>query len=107
MIGIEVFEEEFADVFADGGFDEFEVFGVVVGAKGGAEEGVEAFSDVVGEPVAFEDGDDVVFVGGEGGVGDLGEVVGEGFALVGEDEAGFVEGVAAKHAADCVGDEFL
>lgn len=99
VVGVEVFEEVFTDVFAEGLFDEVEVLLIVLGAEGGLKEGAKLLGDVVGEPVAVEDRDDVLGsrkggVGsGKWGVVGRGEKffalwVGEGLVLVGEDEAG-------------------
>lgn len=105
VMAVEIAQEVAANVAADGVFNEGQILFVMVIAKGEAEEGFEAFNDVVGEPVAIEKGNDVVFIGCEAGLRNLAQVVGEGFALVGEDEAGLVEGIPAKHTADSVANE--
>ncbi len=63
---VELAQEVAADVAAECGFDEGQVFCVMVVAEGDAQEFFEAFGDVVGEPVAVEHGDGVVGVGQEG-----------------------------------------
>ena len=47
-------------------FDELEVVLVMLLTKGHAQELAESLGNVVGEPVAIEHGDDIIFVGDEG-----------------------------------------
>ena len=78
-------------------------------AEGSAEELAGAGHDVVLEPLAIEHGDDAVLVGGEGEfvlrLSHLVQKLTQRVAGVGEDEAGVVEGIAAHHAADGIGEE--
>ena len=107
VVGDEFGEEVAADSVAggfagfegEGGGDEVEVFGEVGLGVGGGDEGDEAGDDIVVEVGLVGDGEDGVLVGGEGGVALRVE------GLSGVDESGGVEGVAAHHAADGVGDE--
>lgn len=107
MVGDEFGEEVAADAIAggfagfegEGGGDEVEVFGEVGLGVGSGDEGDEAGDDIVVEVGLVGDGEDGVGIGGEGGVACGVE------ALSGVDQARGVEGVAAHHAADGVGDE--
>ena len=74
-------------------------------AEGRPKELAEQPDDVVLEPVAVDDRDDVVRVRREGRRRHLREVVLQRRTLVGEDQPGLVEAVAPEHAADGVGDE--
>ena len=71
MVVVELADEERADVAADGFLDEGEVLRIVLVAERDAQEPAEARDDVVGEPVAVEDGEDVVLVRHERRVWDL------------------------------------
>ncbi len=68
---------------------------------------VEAGGDVIDEPVLVEDGDDIVRIREKARLGNLLQLIFDGFTLIGEDQARFVQGVAPKHAANCVGEELL
>ena len=112
FVGADVVGDEFGDEVAAnailGGFarfefegvgDEIEVFGKGFRAKGDFDELDEAANDVVVEVGLVGDGENGVGVGGECGVAAGVE------ELPCVDETRFIQGVAAHHAADGVGDE--
>ena len=109
MVLVEVVEEIFPQVLAEGVFEEAEILPQRRFAEGGAEEFAGAENDVVLEPLAIQHGDDAVLVGDEGEFGQwlahFFQKLTQGVAGVGEDEAGVVGGIAAHHAADGIGEE--
>jgi hypothetical protein len=113
VILVELAAEVFADVFAEGLFDEAQVFGDAALGEGDGQELAGAGDDVVFKPLAIEDGDDAVGVGLEldfaQGLADFVFVGGELFSLavagVSQDQAGLIEAVAAHHAAGGVGEK--
>ena len=114
VVVVELFEEVVADglpLFArqvvgiEVRFPETQILFVVLGAEGDFEKLFEAFGDVVLEPVAIEQRDDVVFIGREGRLGNLLAIVVGRFALIGKDQSRFVQRVATQHAAHRVADE--
>ena len=85
--------------------DEAEVFLVLLRSEGRAQKGAEPFGDAVGEPVAVDDGDDVLLVRRKERPRDATQIVVESLPLVGEDQAGFVQRISAEHAPDGIGDQ--
>ena len=111
MIFVEVCAEIFAEVFAEGGFDEGQIGVEGAGGEASAQELAAAGDDVVFKPLAIEHGDDAVAVGLEAEIAsafaNFGDVVLQRVAGIGEDQAGVIEAVAAHHAAGGVGEQFL
>ena len=110
MIFVEVCAKIFAQVFAEGCFDEGQIGVEGAGGEGDAQELAAAGDDVVFKPLAIEHGDDAVAVGLEAesasAFADFGDVVLQRVAGIGEDQAGVIEAVAAHHAAGGVGEKF-
>ena len=109
MVFVEVCAEVFAQVFAEGGFDEAQVFGHAAAWEGGREKGAAAGHDVVFKPLAIEHRNDAVGIWREAelvqGLAHFLQKLRQGVAGVGEDQPGMVEAVAAHHAADGIGKE--
>ena len=62
MVVVEVAQEVAAYIAAQRLFHKAQIVAVVLLAKGDAQEVLKALADVVGKPIAVEDGDDVVSV---------------------------------------------
>ena len=114
VVTVEFLEEVVADslpllpgqvVGIKGVFQKREILFVVLGAESDFEKLFEAFADIVGEPVAIEQRNDVVFIGYKGRIGNLTAIVVHRFALIGKDKSRFVQRVATQHAAHRVADE--
>ena len=84
MIRVEILQEILPEVLAQGIFDELQVLLEMFLTERHLEEFQEASGDVIGEPVAIQDRDNVVIVGREAWIGNLFQVVREGLPLVGQ-----------------------
>ena len=119
MLLVKILHEIFADILADGFFDESEIAGECLLAERELEEILELRDDVIDEPFVIEDGENAVAIGEKAGANclllilffrtrpDFGDVVVEILALIGEDQAGLFERVTPHHAADGVRDELF
>lgn len=107
MIVVEIRGEILPQRLAEHLFDIGDVLVHMLLAERCGKERAEAGGEIVFEPFVVGDGDDVVRVRLERGVRDLRVIIIDGFVLGGENQARLVETIAAKHAADRVGDDLL
>src|SRR5690606_20980578 len=108
MVGIELAKEVVAQAVValaldvERLLDKSQVVLVMRIAKGYTQKLTETQGDVVREPVAIQQRDNIVVIGREAGLWYLGQIVSQGFTLVGQDQPRLVQAITTEHAAYCI-----